>query len=81
MRELWAVIKRIFEHRVEYYFGGDNIPFSVEAKFLKANIKDFDEKDCREWFLRELSIGSRNVMEYLKYREIQKMKAKEKKEN
>jgi len=42
-----------------------NIPYSFQALTMIDNLKEFDKDDFEDWFVKKLSIGSNNILEYL----------------
>jgi hypothetical protein len=52
-----------------------DVKFSSEAQWLIRSLKEFDAKDCIEWYIKnQLVIGSHGILEYLKYKDNQKIK-------
>ena len=52
-----------------------DVKFSSEAQWLIRSLKEFDEKDCIEWYIKnQLVIGSHGILEYLKYKDNEKRK-------
>ena len=43
--------------------------YSVQAENLIKNLKAFDRAEFEKWFFANLPIGSRNVLEYLLWKE------------
>ena len=50
------------------------LKYSEEAKILIDNLKDFDKQDFENWFIENLSVGSRNIFEYIFEKEKNKQK-------